>query len=108
VVKTFEFANPHGKIGSLILEPGKPPVYWWAGRGDCPEPVREAMTRGLSDPETGEQVGGDRGEHFLEVLAVEYGKGRFLAGRRGPEVRELPPRARKITYTPGISSWWKG
>lgn len=106
-MKTFEFANPHGKLGTLILEPGRPPVFWWAGRGDCPEPVKEVLTKGLADPETGEHIGGDAGERFFEVLGVEFSHGRFLAGRRGRDISELPKGARKVPYTPGIAAWWK-
>lgn len=106
-MKTFEFATPHGRLGTLILEPGHPPKYWWVGRGDCPEAVRDVMTKGLPDPETGEHVAADKGEHFFEVLAVEYCKGRFLVGRKGPDVAAIPPNARKVAYTPGVSAWFK-
>jgi len=107
MLKTFEFINPHGKLGTLIMEPGRPPTFWWVGRGDCPQPVKESLTRGLNDPETGKRVGGDAGQEFLEVLGIEYSRGRFLAGRRGPDIPDLPPGARKVPYTPGISEWWK-
>ena len=107
MLKTFEFANPHGRLGMLILEPGKPPSYYWSGRSDCPDPVRKILTEGLDDPETGEHMGGDQGEKFMEILQVEYGRGRFLAGRRGRDLAALPPGARKLVYTPGVSAWWK-
>ena len=106
-MRTFEFANPHGRLGALIMEPGTPPSYYWAGRGECPQAVREVLTQGLADPETGEHLGGDQGVKFFEVLQVEYGRGRFLAGRPGRDIAELPRGARRIAYTPGVAAWWK-
>jgi len=108
-MRTFEFATPHGRIGMLILvpSPGNPPEYYWSGRTACPDPIREALTRGLKDPETGKQVAGDEGDEFLEVMQVEFSHGRHLAGRKGPPLRELPKGAQKIPYTAGVSGWFR-
>ena len=51
-MKTFEFANAHGRLGMLIAGPEKPPTWYWSGRGDVPEQVRKALTEGIRDPET--------------------------------------------------------
>ena len=106
-MKTFEFANRHGRLGSLVCEPGEPPKYWWIGRGEVLPEVRDNLTRGVNDPETGKQVGGDQGALFMECLAVEYGKGQVIAGRRGPDLKELPDNARRVTYTAGVAAWFK-
>ena len=106
-MKTFEFATPHGRLGMLVLVPGKPPEWYWSGRGDCPPEVQERLTKGLADPEDGGHLGGDSGEPFMELLAVEYGRGRYLAGRRGRDLRELPRDARKLAYTAGVSGWFR-
>jgi hypothetical protein len=103
-MKTFEFATPHGKIGMMIMVPGSPPEYYWSGRIPCPDEVRDQLTKGLTDPENGRRVAGDKGEDFLEVLQLEYARGRHLAGRRGPMLKELPKGARKIPYTPGVAN----
>lgn len=103
-MRTFEFANARGRLGTLILEPGKPPVYYWSGRGDCPEEVRKALTEGLRDPENGDRVGGDKPDVFFEVLEYEFAKGQHLVGRRGRNITELPRDARALKYTPGVSA----
>lgn len=108
-MRTFEFATPHGRIGMLILvpNPGNPPEYYWSGRAACPDQLKEALTKGLDDPETGKRVAGDQGEEFLEVLQVEFSHGRHLAGRKGVPVKELPRGAQKIPYQPGVAGWFK-
>lgn len=106
-LKTFEFATPHGRIGSLVLVPGNPPEYFWTGRNEVPKEIRDALTQGLRDPETGKQVAGDKGEEFLEVLQLEFARGRHLAGRKGLPLASLPPNARKIAYTPGVAGWFR-
>ncbi|HOI10162.1 MAG TPA: hypothetical protein PK313_06765 [Myxococcota bacterium] len=105
-MRTFEFATPHGRIGMLILVPGTPPDYYWAGRVPVPDELRDHLTRGITDPETGKRIAGDKGEEFLEVLQLEYLRGRHLAGRKGAPIQELPRNARKILYTPGVAGWF--
>lgn len=105
-MKTFEFATAHGRIGSLIQVPGTPPEYYWAGRADMPNEVRDLLTRGLTDPETGKRVAGDNGEEFFEVLQLEFARGRHLVGRKGQPVQTLPPNARKVPYTAGVAGWF--
>ena len=102
-MKTIEFSNARGRLGTLILEPGKPPSYYWSGRGECPEELRKALTEGLRDPETGERVAGDKSDVFFEVVEYEFAKARQMIGRRGRPVTELPRDARPIRYTPGVS-----
>ncbi len=102
-MRTLEFSNARGRIGTLILEPGKPPTYYWAGRGECPEEVRKALTEGLRDPENGARVAGDKPDDFFEVLEYEFAKTRHMVGRKGRNITELPRDARPIRYTPGVS-----
>jgi len=106
-MRTFEFATPHGRIGMLILVPGTPPEYYWSGKADVPPEVRDSLTQGLSDPETGARVAGDKGDEFFEVMMLEFARGRHLAGRKGAPIRDLPPNARKVPYTPGVASWFR-
>ncbi len=103
-MRTFEFATAHGRLGMLIAGPGKPPLYYWSGRGDCPDQIRKALTEGLRDPENGNRVAGDNPSEFFEVLEYEFAKRQDMAGRKGRALTELPPNARLIKYTPGVSS----
>ncbi len=102
-MKTFEFANAHGRLGMLIAGPETPPTWYWSGRGDVPEQIRKALTEGIRDPETGSRVAGDKPQDFIECLEYEFAKGQHLVGRRGRNIDVLPPGARPVRYTPGVS-----
>ena len=77
-----------------------------AGRVAVPDELRDHLTRGITDPETGKRIAGDQGDEFFEVLQLEYLRGRHLAGRKGAPIQELPKNARKIVYTPGVAGWF--
>lgn len=103
-LKNFEFMTHRGRLGALVLVPGNPPEYYWTGRGECPDEVRDSMTRGINDPETGKRVGADAGDEFIEVLQLSFARGQQMAGRKGVPLEALPAGARKVAYTPGIAN----